>query len=149
MLSQDDVLRWQDKFAEASPFRKLLKVVESLPLNMWVAQLRANGLLSPQVHSVRDVVLYDFDQLWRQAHDDWSLRHTAFSFNGYSYAKMNTTLPALRCQVEKYVGKWSTQQKLQDIWHRYGDVLQHGFGLRSAGMHMPSCRPFETCLLHE
>ena len=139
MLSRDGVLRWQDKFAVALPFRKLLKVVESLPLNMWIAQLHANGLLSPEVRSVRDIVLCDVDELWRQAHDEWSLRHTITGFAAAaSCAKRQTTLAGFRCQAEKHVGKWSTRQKLQDIWHRYGDVLQHGFGLRCAGKHMPS-----------
>ena len=146
MLSRDDVVRWQDKFAVALPFRKLLKVIESLPLNMWVAQLHANGILSSEVRSVQDVVLCDIDELWRQAHSDWSLRHTSISFAASSYARMDTTLAAFRCQAEKHVGNWSTQQKLQDIWHRYGDVLQHGFGLRSAGRHMPSGASYEACL---
>ena len=138
MLSRGDVLKWQDKFSVGLPFRKLLKVMQSLPLNIWMAQLHANGLVKPDMRSVRDLALCDMDELWREANKDWSLRTSNHFLARSSYARIVPSLAAFRSQAKKCIDSLSTDQKLQDIWNRYGAILQHGFGLRSAGENLAS-----------
>ena len=127
------MLSWQDKFLVGLPFRKLLKIMQSLPVNLWMVQLRANGMLGSDVHSVRDLVLCGVDKLWQQVNRDWSLCLSGVPFASQSYARILPSWSAFKRQADKVLGSFSEKQKLQDVWHRYRTVLQDGFALRSAG----------------
>ncbi len=134
MLSEADVLEWQGRFARQLPFRKLKKLITSLGVNMWYAQLHAHGFLPQACSSVRDLMVYDLDDLWEHINNDWSLRSSHQGFTAFSYAKMLPTVFMFRQQAEVLVGDIGQQEKLQDIWHRYGGVLEQGFGLQTPGM---------------
>lgn len=134
MLSIAELSSWQDKFSMGLPFRKLLKVMHSLQLNIWMSHLSDTAILGSEVQSVRDLVLCDPVELWEQSKHDGSLYTDQCScFGSYSYASRKPTLAAFKSQVAKHIGTFSTQQKVQDVWHRYGAVLQEGFGMHSAG----------------
>lgn len=149
MLSKEDVESWQDKFTRELPFRKLLKLMQSLSLNMWMAQLHATGFLHSGLCSVRDLALCDVDTLWQQSNDEQSLLTSNHFVDSRSYARMMPSLTACRRQAEKHLGRLSQRQKMQDISHRYGVVLQGGFGLRSPGIGAAFQAKYDSMCAHK
>ncbi|DBA95480.1 TPA: Nuclear pore complex protein Nup98-Nup96 [Trebouxia sp. C0006] len=91
MLSEEDMLSWQGRFKQGLPFRKLKKLFASLRLNLWWSQMHANGYLPQNCKSVRDLVLYDVDELCERIHGDCSLRTRRQGFISHNYANMVPT----------------------------------------------------------
>lgn len=91
MLSEEDMLSWQGRFKQGLPFRKLKKLFASLRLNLWWSQMHANGYLPQNCKSVRDLVLYDVDELCERIHGDCSLRTRRQGFTSHNYANMVPT----------------------------------------------------------
>lgn len=135
MLSEADVLRWQSLFAKQLPCRKLKKLVLSLPINIWYEQLSANGLLPSGCHTVRDLPLYDVDQHWKFIHAAWGLktRFTGLFTSLVSYARLQPEVSMFKQHASRFVSSIGQQDKLQEIWYRFGLCLEKGFGLRSSG----------------
>ena len=134
MLSDEDVLLWQPRFKQKLPFRKLRKLLASVPLNMWWAQMCVHSFLPQGSQHLRDFLLYNADELYKLLHGDWALRTSAQGFTFFSYAKMVPSVLMFKQQVETLVGHMGQKEKLQDIWQRYGAVLNQGFGLQTPGM---------------
>ncbi len=143
MLSRKDMLSWQGRFKQGLPFRKLKKLFASLRLNLWWSQMHTNGYLPQNCKSVRDLVLYDVHELCELIHGDWSLRTSRHGFVSHSYANMVPTTLMFKQQAEALIGHLGVADKLQDIWHRYGSVLDQGFGMRTPGTCI-SCSIFKA-----
>ena len=134
MLSEEDMLSWQGRFKQGSPFRKLRTLFASLRLNLWWSQMHANGYLPQNCKRVRDLVLYDVDELCELIYSDCSFRTRRQGFISHIYANMVPTTLMFKQQAEALIGNLGVSDKLQDIWHRYGSVLDQGFGMRTPGM---------------
>ncbi len=70
MLSKEEMLSWQGRFKQGLPFRKLRKLLASVRLNLWWSKMHTNGYLPQNCKSVRDLVLYDVDELCELIHGD-------------------------------------------------------------------------------
>lgn len=134
MLSQADVLAWHGKFRMKLPFRKLQKLIASLPANMWFQQLHAFELLPPECNSILDLYLYDVNEHWRRIHNDWALKTSQHGFLSFSYARLQPMLLLFEQQASNFARGIGQQQRLGSVWDRYGAVLEQGFGLHSAGV---------------
>lgn len=134
MLSEADVWKWQRQFTKQLPYRKLKKLVLSLPVNLWYEQLHTSGMLPSDCQSVRDLILYETDEHWRQIHVAWSLKTSAGSWSNASYARMQPEVSVFKKHASSVVYNLGQEEKLQDIWHRYGAGMEVGFGLKSAGI---------------
>ena len=134
MLSDEDVLSWQPRFKQKLPFRKLRKLLASVPLNMWWAQMHAHSFLPQGCQHLQDLLLCDADELCKLIHGNWALRTSTQGFLLLSYAKMVPSVLMFKQQIETLVGHMGQEEKLQDIWQRYGAVLNPGFGLQTLGI---------------
>ena len=134
MLSEADVLAWRSKFAKPLPFRKLQKLILSLPVNIWFDQLLAHGLLPRGCHSIHDLYLYDVHEHWKQIHRDWALKTSSHGlFTSFSYARLQPLLSMFEKQSSSFAKGIGQQERLSSVWHRYGAMLEQGFGLQSTG----------------
>ena len=131
-LSEADLEKWRSRFAAQLPFRKLKKLVSSVQLNLLYQRLQLQGLLSG-LSSVRDFVLSDSNSLWQQIHATTSWNKTLLGSTSYCYPRTVPLLAAFQQQV-KLIDQLTQKDRLSDIWHRYGVMLEQGFGLRTSGM---------------
>ena len=124
MLPVSQLQLWEDQFAVKLPFRKLSKLLISLPCNVRWNRLKGNGWL-PSSCSVSDLMLYDNDDMWKQVHEA--------SLTSIFTAKPLQCVSAFTQQAEKALGTLSDAQRLQHIWRDIGVVLHRGLGLSTAG----------------
>ena len=82
---------------------------------------------------MQDLVLNDSDSLWQQIHATTSWNKTLLGSTSLAYPRTVPTLAAFKQQV-KLVDQLTQKDRVADIWHRYGVVLEQGFGLRTSGM---------------
>lgn len=146
-LSESDLLQWQNLFTIQLPFRKLKKLMLSLPLNVWYKQLRVDGLLPAGCLGVRDLLLYDIDEHWKSIHSTWSLQTSMHGFSSFSYARLQHTIAMFKQVASSFVVGIDQQARLQDVWLRYGYVLEQGFGLQSAGTDYLMYAQMENCFI--
>ena len=128
MVSTLQLHSWEEQFAVKVPFRKLCKVMASMPCNAWWTHLKANGWL-PNSCSVSDLMLYDTETVWQQVYEAGFRSFTSFS----GTSKPLLSVPAFIKQADEILGKASDSQKMRHLWQQYRAVLQTGLGLRTSG----------------
>lgn len=92
-------------------------------------------MLPSGCQSVRDLILYEADEHWRQIHAEWSLKtNVATLWSNASYARMQPDVSMFKKYASRFDYNLGQEEKLQDIWQRYGALMEKGLGLRSSGM---------------
>lgn len=118
---------WEDKFALKLPFRKLRKLLTSLPCNLQWIHLKANGWLQGSC-SVMDLMLYDSETTWELVHEA--------GLTSTFGAKPLLPVSAFAQQAQDAFGSVTEAERVQSIWCQHRVVLQRGLGLTTAGEHI-------------
>lgn len=129
------VLDWEKEFAVKLPFRKLSRLMASLPCFVWWQRMKTNGLL-PVGCSMEDLVLYGSEAIWQQVS---TVRLT------YTHcARPVPTVASFEKQASKATAMVTEEHKLQLVWQRYEPTLVQVFGLRTAGIE--AWRNVQSCV---
>ena len=131
---------WGEQFALKLPFRKLCKVMASLPCNALWRHLKASGWL-PDGCSTSDLMLYDTETIWKQVHEA--------GFTSMFSAKPLLSVAQFIKHTDQALGESSDRQKLQHLWHQYGAVLHTGLGMRTPGAAQHDVAMSITCGTHK
>ena len=121
---------WEEEFAVKLPFRKLCRLMASLPCNAWWRHLKANAWL-PNRCSVSDLMLYDTETIWKKVHEA--------GFTNMFGSKPLLSVPAFVKQADEALGKSTKAQKVQHLWEQHRAVLQTGFGMQTSGDTLYTC----------
>lgn len=115
---------WEDSFALKLPFRKLCKLLKSLPCNLLWLQLSNNNWLAGNC-CISDLLLYDSESVWKQLH--------AADLTTNCSTHPLLSISAFSQQAHEALEAITDSNKLQSIWSQYDTLLQKGLGLSTAG----------------